>query len=135
MDTGVDFPNLNWNWSLVQTTEPPYNLSSTIPNAGFGQLKVETSMSCVHSSEWSFSMYSGVFNGTDFPNPRVELQFDASTANMTVQGYAEASPIYGTGASATLGDTVTWGQFRLTLSAVIDTYHSDILRNDTGTPT
>lgn len=112
-------------------------MSSTIMNRykGFGVLIVNTSTPCVDTSQWSFLIWSGPFGGTDFTNPTIDLQFDDSTANLTLQGYAEAGSVYGTGPTATSGSTVVWGEFSLTLSGVIDKYHSDVLRNDTTTPT
>lgn len=126
----------NWIWSLKNTTSPSYNLSSTITNlyAGWGDFTVNTLTPCVHTSQWSFLIWGGPFNGTNFTNPTIDLQFDDLTANLTLQGYAEAGPIYGTGPTATSGSTVVWGMFSLTLSGVIDKYHSDVLRNDMSTP-
>lgn len=46
--------------------------------------------------------------------------------NLSLQGYVVANPVNGEGQIP--------GQFRLTFSGVIDKYHSDILRNDTSTP-
>lgn len=112
-------------------------MSSTLMNRyeGFGELMVNTSTPCVETSQWSFSIWSGPFEGTNFTNPTIDLQFDDSTANLTLQGYAEAGSVYGTGSTTTSGSTVVWGEFSLTLSGVIDKYHSDVLRNDTTTPT
>ncbi|KAH8703523.1 hypothetical protein BGW36DRAFT_423084 [Talaromyces proteolyticus] len=133
---GTDDPSNNWIWSLENTTSPPYTLSSTISSGyvGWNGFTVRTATSCAGSSEWSFVMDKGYFNGTNLPSPNIDLQFDGSTANLTLQGYAEADPIYETGSTSTTGDTTIAGEFRLTFSGVIDTYHSDILRNDTSTP-
>jgi hypothetical protein len=127
----------NWIWSLENTTGPSYNISSTITNRyeGWGQFIVNALIPCAYTSQWYFGIYSGPSNGgTNFPNPTIDLQFDASTANLTLQGYGEASPIYGTGPTARSEVEVVWGKFSLKLSGVIDKYHSDVLRNDTSTP-
>lgn len=127
----------NWIWSLKNTTSLPYNMSSTIMGRyeGFGELMVNASTPCVETSQWSFLIWSDPVNGTNFTNPTIDLQFDDSTANLTLQGYAEAGAVYGTEPFTTSGSTVVWGEFSLTLSGVIDKYHSDVLRNDTNTPT
>lgn len=127
----------NWIWSLKNTTSLPYNMSSNIMGRyeGFGELMVNASTPCVETSQWSFLIWSDPVNGTNLTNPTIDLQFDDSTANLTLQGYAEAGAVYGTEPFTTSGSTVVWGEFSLTLSGVIDKYHSDVLRNDTNTPT
>jgi hypothetical protein len=124
----------NFDWSLENTTSPPYNMSSTITGryAGWGHWTVDTVTSCASSSNWYFGLISGNIdiNGSNltFPNPKIDLQFDGTTANLSLQGYVEASP------ETTEGPPIP-GEVRLTFSGVIDSYHSDILRNDTSTPT
>jgi hypothetical protein len=120
----------NWIWSLENTTSPSYNMSSTITNRyqGWGEFIVNASIPCDYTSQWSLLIWSDPYDGTNFTNPTIDLQFDDSNANLTLQGYAEAGP------ATTSGSTVVWGKFSLTLSGVIDKYHSDVLRNDTSTP-
>ncbi|KAJ5611605.1 hypothetical protein N7528_008710 [Penicillium herquei] len=75
-------------------------------------------------------------NGTNFTNPVVDLQFDSMTANMTIKGY-----FFGVVQSEIGSDLESWygnvfaGTFVLSFLGVIDSYHSDILKNDTATPT
>lgn len=88
---------------------------------------VDTFTSCAYSSTWGFRIYSGPFMGTNFTPPTINLQFDGLTARLSLQGYAEGS--------LTDESRLYVGEFRLTLSAVIDEYHSDILQNDTSAPT
>ncbi|RAO69117.1 uncharacterized protein BHQ10_005129 [Talaromyces amestolkiae] len=119
----------NWNWSLSNTTSSPYNLSGTVTE-GYQDSKgfsAKTFTSCAYGSTWGFRIYSGPFQSDNFTQPTINLEFDGWTAKLTLQGYAEGSLTY--------EDRLYVGEFRLVLSAVIDEYHSDILQNDTSTPT
>jgi hypothetical protein len=72
------------------------------------------------------------FDGTILPNPTINLQFDGTTANLSLQGYFEGDSIDGDGVE---DPGVITGELSVTFSGVIDSYHSDVLRNDTSTPT
>lgn len=117
----------NWNWTLQNTTSAPYNLSGTISKdyEGWGRFVVDTVSSCAYSSKWQFFLND--FTYTNLSIPTINLQFDDTTANLSLQGYVVANPVNDEGQVP--------GQFRLTFSGVIDKYHSDILRNDTSIPT
>lgn len=76
------------------------------------------------------------YKGTKFTNPVISLQFDGKTANLSMKGYFSATPEKMTQPVSDAGSLNTFaGQFVMTFSGVIDSYHSDVLRNDTATPT
>jgi len=75
------------------------------------------------------------YNGTYFPDPTINLQFDAVTANLTLEGYFEADPTYPDVGDWEKGPVPFTGKFLMTFAGVIDSYHSDVLNNDTSTPT
>ncbi|PWY92999.1 hypothetical protein BO94DRAFT_460703 [Aspergillus sclerotioniger CBS 115572] len=127
--------NNNFDWTLDPTHGPPYTLSSTIDNyngIGGDQAFLINGTDCNGTGEieWSFSpaALSSYANRLALPNPTVDLQFDEKTANLSVQGYFYGSP-YNT------GELLTVGKFRLSFSGVLDAYHSDVLVNNTATPT
>ncbi|KAJ5797636.1 uncharacterized protein N7503_006932 [Penicillium pulvis] len=131
----------NFNWSLETTQGPPYNLSSTLTKyAGFNYWDINSTIICGQStvSSWTFVPVTFNFslNGTNFPDPVVNLQFDGTTANMTMKGYfvAVANLVTGQDVDSWYGN-VFGGTFVMSFEGVIDKYHSDVLRNDTDTPT
>ncbi|KAJ5998944.1 hypothetical protein N7451_006754 [Penicillium sp. IBT 35674x] len=78
---------------------------------------------------------NGRFNGTYYPDPTINLQFDATTANLTLEGYFEADSMYLEVNEWEEGPVLFMGKFLMTFTGIIDSYHSDVLRNDTATPT
>jgi hypothetical protein len=63
-----------------------------------------------------------------YPYPVIDLQFDSKTANLSLEGYFEAlATIYPA--------KILTGRFKMTFSGIVDTYYSDVLVNDTATPT
>ncbi|KAJ5803279.1 uncharacterized protein N7503_005729 [Penicillium pulvis] len=133
----------NFIWSLEKAKAPPYNLSSTIGDyGGFNFWEVNSTTDCGETKvlSWSFApiSFNTTFNGTMFTNPVVNLQFDPTTANLSMQGYFAASALSTTGPGFPLDaetEMTLVGKFVMNFSGVIDSYHSDILRNDTETPT
>ncbi|KAJ5538555.1 hypothetical protein N7494_008034 [Penicillium frequentans] len=128
-------------WSLQKTQGPPYNLSSTLTDyEGFPYWEINSTIICGEStvSSWTFVAVAFNFslNGTNFTDPVVNLQFDGSTANMTMKGYIVADPnlVAGQYVDSWYGN-VFGGTFVMSFEGVIDRYHSDVLRDDTGTPT
>ena len=80
--------------------------------------------------------FNTTYKGTKFPNPVINLQFDGQTANLSMKGYFSATPEEFTQPVSDAGSPYTFaGQFIMTFSGVIDSYHSDVLRNDTAAPT
>ena len=116
----------NWDWTLQNTTSRPYNLSGIISKGyeGWGGFVVETVSSCAYSSKWQFFLSD--FTYTNLSIPSIKLQCDGTTANLSLQGYVVPNPVDGEGQVP--------AQFRLTFLGIIDKYHSDVLRKDTGTP-
>ncbi|KAF3394145.1 hypothetical protein F1880_005526 [Penicillium rolfsii] len=88
-------------------------------------------------SSWQFAplSYNTTYNGTNFTNPVINLQFDSQTANLSMKGYFSAISEYKTESVYQEGSVTFTGEFTMAFSGVIDLYHSDILRNDTATPT
>ncbi|KAJ5910615.1 hypothetical protein N7504_005258 [Penicillium tannophilum] len=133
----------NFIWSLEKAKAPPYNLSSTLDDyKGFNYWEVNSTTDCGDTKvlSWSFApiSFNTTFNGTVFTNPVVNLQFDTTTANFSMQGYFAANVISKTGPDFPLDAEAEYtlvGKFAMSFSGVIDRYHSDILRNDTETPT
>jgi hypothetical protein len=64
----------------------------------------------------------------------VNLEFDRATANYTVHVYFEAYRLFGKGEDK-FGGAPAQGQFTLRFAGILDAYHSDVLDNDTTTPT
>lgn len=131
----------NFVWSLEKTQGPPYNLSSTLTNyEGFNFWEINSTTVCGESTVLSWTFVPVAFNwnlnGTNFTDPVVNLQFDGTTANMTMKGYFVADPNSVTGQylDSWYGN-VFGGTFTMSFEGVIDRYHSDVLRNDTDTPT
>lgn len=132
----------NFNWTLEKTQAPPYNLSSVLTRyAGESYLYVISTMTanCSGSevSSWKIAImsYNTTYNGTNFTNPVVDLQFDGTTANMSMRGYFSAVALYWIQGVWEEYNMMLAGEFSMTFSGLIDLYHSDVLRNDTATPT
>jgi hypothetical protein len=132
----------NFNWTLEKTQAPPYNLSSVLTRyAGESYLYVNstTTANCsgTEVSSWKIAImsYNTTYNGTNFTNPVVDLQFDGTTANMSMRGYFSAVALYWIQGVWEEYNVMLAGEFSMTFSGLIDLYHSDVLRNDTATPT
>lgn len=87
----------NWDWTLQNTTSPLYILSGNISKdyEGWGGLVVDTVSSCAYSSKRQFSL--NYFTYTNLSIPSIKLQFDGTTANLSLQGYIVTNPVNGEG--------------------------------------
>ncbi|KAJ5113019.1 hypothetical protein N7456_001553 [Penicillium angulare] len=146
-DTTI-IPN-NFNWTLEKTQAPPYNLNSvltdyqgTYPEQDGADDSIQVNSTIANCSgtevsSWQFTplSYNSTYNGTNFTDPVISIQFDGQTANLSMKGYASAVSEYKTGSAYQVGSVTFAGEFTLTFSGVIDLYHSDVLRNDMATPT
>ncbi|KAJ5667434.1 hypothetical protein N7507_003298 [Penicillium longicatenatum] len=124
----------NFIWSLEKTQAPPYNLSSTLTNyPGVGGFQINDITDCTDGTitNWVMSpmVANSSFNGTYFPDPTINLQFDATTANLTLEGYFEADPMYLEANDWEEGPVLFTGKSLMTFAGVIDSYHSDVLKN------
>ncbi|PYI08305.1 hypothetical protein BO78DRAFT_339471 [Aspergillus sclerotiicarbonarius CBS 121057] len=124
-----------FDWTLNATEGPPYSLFSALPDyngiagpAGF--YLSWTQCNGTGDVEWLFAPID--FNisqaGLYLPDPVIDLQFDGRTANLSLEGY------FG-GYEDTNSVLLTVGKFKLSFSGVLDAYHSDVLANNTATPT
>lgn len=76
--------------------------------------------------------------GWDWTYPKVDMQFDSQTANLTVDGYAAAFPhriSTENYQSDLVGSDEVQGKIKISFVGVIDPYHSDTLVNTSTTPT
>lgn len=130
----------DFNISLQDTHSAPYSLSSTLTNyAGLSAAIFNmTGCNSTETTRWAGYFISlGVeddnigYNWT-YPNPVLDVHFDGETANLTVEGYFEGTPIGRNGFNE--DDLFVPGKAKLSFSGVIDTYHSDVLVNESATP-
>ncbi|KAJ5723082.1 hypothetical protein N7488_001117 [Penicillium malachiteum] len=134
----------NFIWSLEETKAQPYNLSSTLSDyPGFNYWEVNRTTECGETKvlSWIFDQitFGTSFNGTKFTNPVLSLQFDSTTANLSMEGNFQAivtnNSILGPDLPQEAENTfVFMGKFAMTFEGVIDAYHSDILRNEPPQP-
>ncbi|KAH8705946.1 hypothetical protein BGW36DRAFT_354333 [Talaromyces proteolyticus] len=134
-----------FNLSLAETKSAPYNLSSIL-NSTDGQTLYSNLTSCDTSmlrNEWEVVIITDEWwnnVGWDWTYPVLNLQFDNSTANLTLDGYFIAYPYVLTNVS--LSNTTreideayaVQGKFKIRFSGVVDNYHSDVLVEDSPTP-
>ncbi|KAJ5157814.1 uncharacterized protein N7482_008914 [Penicillium canariense] len=134
-----------FNLTLSPTSKAPYNL--TAENGGLFLDRelvafnaTMDSCSSIESNEYLINpgaiLRSGIPEG-DWAYPSVNLNFDSRTANITVDGYFVGfSSLWAniTRGIPTAGPTTVVGKIRLSFNGVIDTYHSDILVNNSATP-
>ncbi|PYI29176.1 hypothetical protein BP00DRAFT_479696 [Aspergillus indologenus CBS 114.80] len=158
----IDLPSLQWSyvssqptyryyedgedwfyWELNTTTQsPPYRLSSTINtyDEGLGSLRANmTNCTTTEIVPWyidpgPWAQVNNSIYEPEWPAMTVSLEFDGETANYTIRGYFEGHRTYGKDEDRFYGDPAE-GQFTLRFAGVLDAYHSDILANDTATPT
>jgi hypothetical protein len=131
---------VDFNITLQDTQSAPYNLSSVLTDYA-GSSSVMFNMTGCNSTEttrWAGHFKSlGIeddnisYNWT-YPNPVLDLQFDGQTANLTVEGYFEGIPLGKYDFNE--DDLFVPGRAKLSFSGVTDTYHSDVLVNDSATP-
>lgn len=127
-----------FEWSLQETQEPPFNLSSTLADgeliAGFNFDM--TACNGTGQVPWDLApvVQNASYNDVVYPYSTIGLQFDSQSANISFQGYFTGAQTYKEGGSEFAGEPILVGQFRLTFLGTIDTYHSDVLENSTSTP-
>ncbi|CEJ60767.1 hypothetical protein PMG11_09329 [Penicillium brasilianum] len=136
------YPENYFNWALKASD--PYRLSSTITSDYYGGedsfLVNMTNCTNTEAVPWWVFLNSGTLaNGTSagdsgWPGMAANLEFDRAAANYTIQGYFKAYRAYGEN-NDRFGGVPAEGQFTLRFTGKIDTYHSDVLVNDTATPT
>ncbi|OJJ98252.1 hypothetical protein ASPACDRAFT_44760 [Aspergillus aculeatus ATCC 16872] len=128
--------------AFLMLWSPPYRLSSTINtwDDGLGALRVNmTNCTTTEIVPWYIEPgpwardNNGIFQ-PEWPAMTVRLEFDGETANYTIHGYFQSHRTHGKDEDLFYGDPAE-GQFTLRFAGVLDAYHSDILANDTATPT
>jgi hypothetical protein len=132
-----------FNFTLEKTDSAPYNLSATISEYGKldlfdGAKSLDFNMTACNSSRevtWSSGLISDYWwskmgSNISYPDPSLSIQFDSRSANLTLDGYISArSPnLYG-------ADTKIEAKIKVTFWGVNDASRSDLLKNDSSTPT
>lgn len=132
----------NFDFTLAQTNSAPYKLTSTL-NDYYGEGPIPINMTRCNNDdimEWDTNLISqtwwrNVGYHYTYPDPALDLQFDGETANLTVTGYFDATPVsLGKNTFNTI-DIEARGQIKISFSGTIDGYHSDELVEDSATPT
>ncbi|KAJ5936541.1 hypothetical protein N7466_002991 [Penicillium verhagenii] len=128
----------DFDWSLEKTQEPPFNLSGTVIDDEFiGEFPLNMT-SCNRTGEVPWRLqpiaWNSPFNGVRYPYPTISLQFDHQSANISFEGYFSGERYYEQEGLRNSGDSILVGKFELTFLGAIDSYHSDVLENDTATP-
>ncbi|KAF3395969.1 hypothetical protein F1880_006830 [Penicillium rolfsii] len=136
------YPENYFNWTLQASD--PYRISSTITSDYFGgEGSIIVNMTnCTNTNlvPWIVFLNAGTLaNGTSagdsgWPGMAVNLEFDRTAANYTIQGYFKAYRAYGEN-NDRFGGVPVEGQLNLRFRGKLDAYHSDVLVNDTATPT
>ncbi|GKZ57839.1 hypothetical protein AnigIFM60653_007443 [Aspergillus niger] len=129
----------NFNWTLNATKGPPYSLSSTLteydPQGGWAS----NLASCNGSDivEWTFYPNPYNINGNGFylPDLVLDLQFDEKSANLSLNGYFIGYQAVKVGTETLSTGVLVVGKMKLSFLGVLDAYHSDVLANNTATPT
>ncbi|OJJ77812.1 hypothetical protein ASPBRDRAFT_71123 [Aspergillus brasiliensis CBS 101740] len=129
----------NFNWTLNATQGPPYSLSSTLTeyDGQGGFASNWTSCNGSDIAEWTFYPVPWDINGTGYylPDAVLDLQFDDKTANLSLDGYFIGYEAVKEGTETLSTGVLAVGKMRLNFVGVLDAYHSDILANNTATPT
>lgn len=74
-------------------------------------------------------------NGLYVPDPVLDIQFDGKTANLSVNGYFIGYDTVKEGTMTSTDGMLVVGGMKVSFLGVLDAYHSDVLANDTATPT
>lgn len=132
----------NFNFTLAETKAAPYHLSSTLSEYyGDGALEFNmTSCDGEDTVEWSGNLIDELWwkkpsYNHSYPDPVLNLQFDGQTANLTVDGYYLAVPKPTGNNTFNTVDIEARGTMKISFLGRIDSYHSDVLVNDSSTPT
>ncbi|RAK90359.1 hypothetical protein BO79DRAFT_263126 [Aspergillus costaricaensis CBS 115574] len=129
----------NFNWTLNPTQGPPYSLSSTLteydPQGGWGS----NLASCNGSDPMEWNLFPAPWtvngNGLYLPDPVLDLQFDGKTANLSLNGYFIGYDTVKEGTMTSTDGMLVVGGMKVSFLGVLDAYHSDVLANNTATPT
>ncbi|KAJ5698114.1 hypothetical protein N7462_000119 [Penicillium macrosclerotiorum] len=143
-----------FNWTLAPTKQAPYSLTGILPNTTLADTDMVVSMDSCNSSietkdwlAWIIVMPWDETAGWNWTQPTVGLQFDSRTANFTLDGYFLAQPFIKENSTyqyldegnirlaSAKGPDVTMGKISIKFEGVIDSYHSDVLVNNSATPT
>ncbi|RJE19806.1 hypothetical protein PHISCL_07858 [Aspergillus sclerotialis] len=135
-----------FNLTFAETSRTPYNLTGQVHGMGvLNQLDINMT-ACnrsLESGRFLVNLIDGNWSGTEGWNwayPEVNLQFNAKTANLSVDGGFISIPYWLPNSSAskvgyTRQEDTLQGKVKIRFSGIIDQYHSDVLVNDTSTPT
>lgn len=132
----------NFNFTLAETKAAPYHLSSTLSEY-YGDGALEFNMTdCAGSDtvEWRGNLIDELWwkkpsYNHSYPDPVLNLQFDGQTANLTVDGYYLAEPKPTGKSTFGTANVEVPGKMKISFLGRIDSYHSDVLVNDSSTPT
>lgn len=136
-----------FNLTLEPTKQAPYNLNGLFSNATnvfdalYNLTLFETSCSSTTATDeysvWIVNSPSVNTDGWNWTSSTVQLDFDSYTANYTLDGYFTAVAEWFSNGTGILKSPSNWfqGKIHITFSGVIDTYHSDVLVNNSATPT
>ncbi|KAJ5667732.1 uncharacterized protein N7477_006302 [Penicillium maclennaniae] len=131
----------NFNYTLADTKSAPFNLSSTL-STYYGEGGLQFNISCDGKEEVAWigylinkSWWPNMGNNHSYPDPVLNLQFDGNTANLTIEGYFDATPKPTGNHTFNTVDIEAHGNVKITFLGTIDRYHSDVLVNDTSRPT
>ncbi|KAJ5594713.1 uncharacterized protein N7459_000921 [Penicillium hispanicum] len=137
--TAVSYVKPNFNLTLEKTQQAPYNLSSTLTSY-YGETPLDWNMTNCNSSDvvkWTGNLinqklWKSLGFNTSYPDPVLSMQFDAETANLTIDGYFESTPVGN--ASFNEDGLAVPGKIHMSFSGSLDAYHSDDLVNNSATP-
>ncbi|GLA81428.1 hypothetical protein AtubIFM56815_005079 [Aspergillus tubingensis] len=129
----------NFNWTLNATNGPPYSLSSNL--AGYeGQGEFISNFTSCNDSDtvaWDFFLAPWDINaaGGYLPGAALDLHFDGKTANLSLNSYFIGYEVFKEGTKTISSSMLAVGEIKLRFLGVLDAYHSDVLANNTATPT
>ena len=130
---------------LTGTLTDDEDYEDYLASEAMNDLSMPTCDSSEYNGTWQFILSElsdswTVRGWKDFRLPTMNVTFDASTANLTVDGIFAASPFvrpnrpgHPDGALSTSGGVL--GKTRFTFHGVLDPYHSDILDMNASSPT
>lgn len=137
-----------FNLTLSQTSKTPYNLTGQVVGLNTLNALDINLASCntsLESDRFIVNLIDGHWSGTEGWNwtyPQVKLQFDAVTANLSVDGGFLSTPYLLSNSTDSTrgpvfgpGSDVIQGTVKIRVSGSIDQYHSDVLVNDSSIPT
>ncbi|XRM43047.1 hypothetical protein ABZX51_006251 [Aspergillus tubingensis] len=86
---------------------------------------------------WDFFLAPWDINaaGGYLPGAALDLHFDGKTANLSLNGYFIGYEVFKEGTKTISSSMLAVGEIKLRFLGVLDAYHSDVLANNTATPT